>query len=125
MAGMEKYKSISFEQKLSLFSENWSPRVIAQLNECQFKLAKIKGEFVWHSHSDTDEAFIVIKGQLCIHFRDGAVNLSEGEMFIVPKGKEHKPEAKTECHILLVEPKDVINTGEQIGPLTAKNDIWI
>ncbi len=125
MAGMEKYKSISFEQKLSLFSENWSPRVIAQLNEYQFKLAKIKGEFVWHSHSDTDEAFIVIKGQLCIHFRDGTVNLSEGEMFIVPKGKEHKPEAKTECHILLVEPKDVINTGEQIGPLTAKNDIWI
>lgn len=120
-----RYKSINIAEKLSMFSEKWSPKIIAELNDYQFKLAKIKGEFVWHSHSDTDEAFIVIKGQLCIHFRDGKVDLSEGELFVVPKGKEHKPEAKEESHILLVEPKGLINTGEQTSTLTAKNDVWI
>lgn len=121
----KKNRAINFKEKLSLFSDYWSPKVIAELNEYQFKLARIKGEFVWHTHQDTDEAFIIIKGQLTIHFRDSNVELGEGEMYVVPKGKEHKPVAKEECQILLIEPKGVINTGGVVSSFTAKNDIWI
>jgi len=86
---------------------------------------KIKGEFVWHSHAETDEVFIVLDGKMTIYFRDNNVELSAGEMFVVPKGTEHKPFARDECHIMLVEPCGVINTGEAGGNLTAQNDIWI
>lgn len=120
-----KYKAINFTDKFSLFSETWSPKVIAEMNENQFKLAKLKGEFVWHKHDDTDEAFIVLKGDFTILFRDGQVNLSAGEMFVVPKGIEHKPVAENECRVLLIEPKGVLNTGEAQSKLTAPNDVWI
>lgn len=119
------YTPINFKQKFAAFSDQWSPRVVAQLNDYQFKLAKVEGEFVWHSHADTDEAFIVLEGELQLLFKDGSVHLKEGEMFVVPKGVEHKPVAKEECKIMLIEPKGVINTGDEGGKLTAQNDVWV
>lgn len=119
------YEPINLEKKFAAFSEHWAPRVVAELNDYQFKLARVEGEFVWHSHEDTDEVFIVIEGQLEILFRDGAVTLNAGEMFVVPKGVEHKPRAENECRIMLVEPKGVVNTGDAGGHLTADQDIWI
>eukprot|EP01155_Anaeramoeba_flamelloides_P008521 Anaeramoba_flamelloidesa125455_10.p1 GENE.a125455_10~~a125455_10.p1 ORF type:complete len:122 (-),score=9.95 a125455_10:257-622(-) len=120
-----KYSAINLKNKLSLFEELWSPRVIAEMNDYQFKLAKGEGEFVWHSHADTDEVFIVIEGTLEIEFRDGKVTLTSGEMFVIPRGVEHKPFAKSLCQVLLVEPKGVVNTGDSGGDLTAKSDIWV
>ena len=120
-----KYESINFNNKLSKFSEQWSPKVIAELNDYQFKLVKIKGDFVWHDHKDTDEVFMVLSGEMEIEFRDGKVKISEGEMHVVPKGLEHKPYAEDECKILIIEPRGVVNTGESEGNLKAENDIWI
>ena len=120
-----KYQPINFEEKLLKFSEHWSPKIIAQLNDYHLKLAKVHGEFVWHDHPETDEVFIVVKGQLEILFRDGSVLLKEGEMFVVPKGVEHKPVAENECHILLIEPAGTVNTGDVKDGLTAPNNIWI
>lgn len=116
---------INFQDKLGKFSEYWSPRVVAAMNDYQFKLAKLQGEFVWHDHRDTDETFIVLKGRLTIQLRDGEISLSEGEMYVVPKGVEHRPVATQECHVLLIEPRGVINTGEAGGELQADNDVWI
>ena len=120
-----EYSPINIREKLSKFDDLWSPRVIAEMNDYQFKLAKGEGEFVWHSHSETDEVFIVIDGTLEIEFRDGKVNLTNGEMFVIPKGVEHKPFAKGLCQVLHVEPKGVTNTGESPSELTADNDIWV
>lgn len=86
---------------------------------------KILGDFVWHDHKNTDEVFIVLEGEMEIEFRDGKVTLSKGEMYVVPKGVEHKPYAEKECHIMLVEPRGVVNTGETSSDLTAENDVWI
>lgn len=119
------YSSINLHDKLSKFSEHWSPKIVAQLNDYHFKLAKVQGEFVWHDHAETDEVFLIIKGSLDIHFRDGIVTLKEGEMFVVPKGVEHKPVAEHECHIMLVEPAGTVNTGEIESDRTAPNDTWI
>lgn len=119
------YQPINFEEKLGRFSEHWAPRIIAQLNDYHFKLAKVQGEFVWHDHPETDEVFIVVKGKLDILFRDGKISLTEGEMFVVPKGLEHKPIARDECHLLLIEPAGTINTGDIRNDLTAPNDVWI
>jgi mannose-6-phosphate isomerase-like protein (cupin superfamily) len=116
---------INFQDKLAGFSEHWSPKIIAQMNDYHFKLAKVQGEFVWHDHPETDEVFIVVKGRLEIQFRDGHVRLNEGEMFVVPKGMEHKPVAEQECHILLVEPAGTVNTGDLVSEKTAPNDVWI
>jgi mannose-6-phosphate isomerase-like protein (cupin superfamily) len=116
---------INFKQKLSLFTKYWSPKVIAEMNDYQFKVVKIKGDFVWHDHEDTDETFIILEGSLRIDFRDGAVTLNAGEMYVVPQGIEHKPYAEEETRILLIEPKGVVNTGEQVGEKTAENDVWI
>lgn len=116
---------INLKEKLSKFSEHWSPRNIAQMNEYHFKLAKVQGEFVWHDHPETDEAFLVLHGQLEIQFRDGSITLNEGEMFVVPKGVEHKPVAQQECHIMLIEPAGTVNTGDVVNERTAANDIWI
>ncbi len=116
---------INLAQKLSLFAEHWSPKVIAELNDYQFKLVKFQGDFVWHQHDDTDEAFIVIKGEMQIGFRDQEVTLKEGEMFVVKKGVEHITRAKIECHAMIIEPRGVVNTGEAGGELTASNDVWI
>ncbi|WP_448569740.1 cupin domain-containing protein [Thalassotalea ganghwensis] len=120
-----KSKVVNFNNKFSLFNEHWSPRVIAQMNDYQFKLVKVAGEFVWHDHPDTDEVFIVIEGELTIEFRDERVCLNAGEMYVIPKGVEHKPSAKNECKIMIVEPKGVINTGDAKSELTAENDVWI
>ena len=119
------YQSISFKDKFAKFSEQWSPKIIAQMNDYHFKIVKVQGEFVWHDHPETDEVFVVLKGQLEIQFRDGNVVLKEGEMFVVPKGVEHKPVAEHECHILLVEPAGTVNTGEIVNERTAANDVWI
>ncbi|HBO1215408.1 TPA: cupin domain-containing protein [Pseudomonas aeruginosa] len=118
-------QAINFATKLALFDDHWQPRVIAQMNDYQFKLVKIEGDFVWHSHADTDETFIVLAGRLRIDFRDGAVHLGPGEMYVVPRGVEHKPFAEGEVRMLLVEPCGVRNTGDQGGERTAVNDLWI
>lgn len=124
-AGSRSYQAINFSEKLALFSEQWSQRVIAEMNDYQFKLAKLEGEFIWHEHADTDEVFIVLEGQLRIDFRDGAVQLAAGEMFVIPKGVQHKPYAEKEAKILLVEPRGVINTGAEESDRTRQNDVWI
>ncbi|HFH3645445.1 cupin domain-containing protein [Pseudomonas aeruginosa] len=118
-------QAINFAAKLALFDDRWQPRVIAQMNDYQFKLVKIEGDFVWHSHADTDETFIVLAGRLRIDFRDGAVHLGPGEMYVVPRCVEHKPFAEGEVRMLLVEPCGVRNTGDQGGERTAVNDLWI
>jgi len=122
---MMDYQPINFQEKLAKFSEQWSPKIIAQMNDYHFKIAKLEGEFVWHDHPETDEVFVVLKGQLEIQFRDGNVLLNEGDMFVVPKGLEHKPVAKAECHILLIEPAGTVNTGDVVNERTATNDVWI
>ena len=116
---------INLKEKLSKFSEHWSPRIIAEMNDYQFKLVKIKGDFVWHNHDNTDEVFIVLEGEMKIEFKDKTVDLKEGEIFVVPKGVEHKPYAEKECKIMLVEPKGVVNTGDAESNLKASNDVWI
>jgi mannose-6-phosphate isomerase-like protein (cupin superfamily) len=118
-------KAINFRQKFGLFAEHWEPKVIAEMNDYQFKVVKLQGDFVWHDHKDTDETFIVIEGELRIDFRDGAVDLSAGEMFVVPRGVEHKPSAEKEVKLLLIEPRGVVNTGHAGGGRTAENDVWI
>ena len=116
---------INLKEKLSKFSKHWSPRIIAEMNDYQFKIAKIKGEFVWHDHKHTDETFIVIEGSMSIKLRDREVELSKGEMFVVPKGIEHKPCAEKECKILVVEPRGTINTGDSGGDFTITEDAWV
>lgn len=114
--------AINFTEKFRLFAEQWQPMIIAEMNDYQFKLAKIQGDFVWHAHNDTDEAFIVLDGVLRIDFRDGAVELSAGEMFVVPKGVEHKPYAEHEVKIMLIEPRGTVNTGDAGGERTFTGD---
>ena len=118
-------KAINLKEKFTKISEHWSPRVVAEMNDYQFKIAKLKGNFVWHDHNDTDEVFLVVQGAMSIEFEDRTVDLNEGEMFVVSKGVKHKPFAKEECHVLLVEPRGVVNTGEMGGQLTAENNVWI
>jgi mannose-6-phosphate isomerase-like protein (cupin superfamily) len=119
------YKAISLEQKFELFTEQWAPRVIAEMNNYQFKLAKLQGEFIWHNHPETDETFLVVEGNLRIDFRDGQISLGPGEMFVVPKGVEHKPYAEGEVKVMIIEPHGVLNTGHEGGDLTAQSDVWI
>ena len=119
------YRSINLQQKFGLFSEQWQPKVLAEMNDYQFKIARLQGDFIWHHHRDTDETFIVVEGTLRIDFRDGCVHIAAGEMFVVPKGVEHKPFAEKEVKLLLIEPRGVANTGEEGGERTAANDVWI
>jgi mannose-6-phosphate isomerase-like protein (cupin superfamily) len=116
---------INFADKFSKFSDLWSPRIIARMNDYHFKLARIRGKFVWHSHPETDEVFIVIKGSMQIHLRGEVVQLNAGEMYVVPKGVEHKPTAEQECHILLIEPAGTLNTGDAGGEMTHQDEVWI
>ena len=120
-----KRQAINFQQKLSLFTEQWQPKVVAEMNDYQFKIVRLQGDFIWHDHKDTDETFIILEGKLRIDFRDGAVNLSTGEMFVVPKGVEHKPFAEEEVKLLLIEPRGVLNTGHEDSDRTTQNDVWI
>ena len=120
-----KFEAINLKDKFTQFSDHWSPRVVAEMNDYQFKLVKVEGEFVWHDHPDTDEVFYVVEGTLNIEFRDGMITLNSGEMFVIPKGVEHKPIASMECKIMIVEPKGVVNTGGSESELKAKNDVWV
>ena len=124
-AGWCELSKINLRDKLGKFSDHWSPKVIAEMNDYQFKLVKIQGDFVWHNHADTDEVFIVLEGSMRIEFEDETVELSEGEMYVVPKGVRHTPHAEEECKVMLVEPRGVVNTGDSEGELTASNDVWI
>jgi mannose-6-phosphate isomerase-like protein (cupin superfamily) len=118
-------KAINFQQKFSLFGEQWKPKVVAEMNDYQFKVVRLEGDFIWHDHKETDETFIVLEGKLRIDFRDGTVDLSTGEMFVVPRGVEHKPFADGEVKLLLIEPRGVLNTGHEPSDRTAQNDVWI
>ncbi len=121
-----KHESINFDQKFNAFSEQWKPKVIAEMNDYQFKVVKLEGDFIWHEHADTDETFIVIDGSLRIDFADGEVTVGKGEMFVVPKGTQHKPYAEKEVKVLLIEPRGVLNTGDgNTSDKTAENDQWI
>lgn len=116
---------INLMHKLSLFQEQWSPKVIAQMNDYQFKVVRLEGDFIWHSHAETDETFLVLEGTLRIDFRGASVLLKSGEMYVVPRGVEHKPYAENEVKLMLVEPCGVLNTGHEGGERTAQNDLWI
>jgi mannose-6-phosphate isomerase-like protein (cupin superfamily) len=116
---------VNLAEKLSAFSDLWFPRVVAEMNDYQFKLVKLEGEFVWHTHNDTDETFLVLAGEMEIGFRDRTVRLGAGELFVVPRGVEHITRAAGECHVLLVEPRGVVNTGDAGGERTAANDVWV
>ena len=118
------YAPINFADKLGKIREQWSPRVVAEMNDYQFKLVKLQGEFVWHQHGDTDEAFVVLGGEMEIEFRDGTVRVGAGEMFVVPRAVEHRTRARAECQALIIEPRGVVNTGAAGGSLTAQNDVW-
>ena len=120
-----EFMPINIQEKFTKFSDHWSPKIIAQMNDYHFKLVKFQGDFVWHRHDDTDEVFIAIDGEMSIEFREGIVKLKAGEMFVVPKGVEHKTFAKNECRIMLVEPAGTLNTGDAGGDLTAKENVWI
>ncbi len=117
-------KKVNIAQKLSLFQEYWSPRIAGELNDSCVKLAKLKGEFVWHHHEAEDELFLVVKGNLLIKLRDRDILLEEGEFMIIPKGVEHLPIAKEEVHLLLLEPKSTVNTGNVRNERTV-DDQWI
>jgi mannose-6-phosphate isomerase-like protein (cupin superfamily) len=116
---------INLKEKLGTFSDHWSPKIIARMNDYHFKLARFQGEFIWHSHAETDEVFIVLDGEMVIEFRDRRVVLKAGEMFVVPQGVEHKPSAESECQVMLVEPVGTINTGDAPGRLTAEDNVWV
>ena len=109
---------VSLEGKLGLFTEQWTPHVVAELNGQHVKVAKLEGEFPWHSHAEEDELFFVVKGSLVIRFRDGDVNLDAGDLLVVPRGVEHAPFAESECHVMLFEPASTRNTGELDHELT-------
>lgn len=104
--------SIDIEEKLALFDDHWSPRIIASINEHEVKLAKFKGSFEWHQHKDSDELFLVLDGEFTMEFRESAVHLGKGQMIVVPRGVEHRPVTDTECSVMLIEPKGLINTGD-------------
>ncbi len=105
-------EAVNLAQKLTLFQEYWSPKVVGELNDNYLKVVKVKGEFVWHKHDEDDELFLVLKGRLVIQLRDQDITLNEGDFLVVPKGIEHRPVAEDEAHILLIEPKTVVNTGD-------------
>ncbi len=121
---LENKNVVNFNEKLKLIKTYWSPKIVASLNDYHFKLVKVKGDFIWHNHQDTDEAFIVLSGELRIDYRDHSITLREGEMHVVKKGIDHKPYAENECSILLIEPLETINTGAILDQKTAKAE-WI
>ncbi|MCC8396293.1 cupin domain-containing protein [Paraburkholderia sp. MMS20-SJTR3] len=120
-----QHQSINLLDKIRLIDGHWQPRVVAEMNDYQFKVVKLLGDFVWHHHADTDETFIVLEGRLRIDFRDRSIELQAGEMAVVPKGVEHKPYAEAEVKVLLIEPRGVVNTGEMTSDRTVANDQWV
>ena len=118
-------KKINLKSKFQKFTDQWSPKVIEEMNDYQFKLVKIENDFTWHKHENTDETFLVIEGKMGIEFEDETVELSEGEMIVIPKGKKHKPYADKEAKIMIIEPKGITNTGDVTNDFTAENDQWV
>ncbi len=119
--------SVNLKQKFELFDEHWTPKIIADTNGQLVKLAKLKGEFVWHNHADEDELFYIVKGKLLLRFKDRDVHLSEGELYVVPKGEDHLPIAERECWVMLIEPNGTKHTGEVNfeGTVEEKRQEWI
>lgn len=109
---------VNLEQKFGLFEDHWNPKIIGSLNNQDVKIAKVKGEFVWHDHKNEDELFLIIKGSLDLHFEDGVRTLNTGEMLVIPRGVPHKPVAKEECWLMLFEPQSTKHTGEVVSDLT-------
>jgi mannose-6-phosphate isomerase-like protein (cupin superfamily) len=124
-------RTIDLSGKAAQIASHWQPRVVAEMNDYQFKVVKVEGGFVWHRHAETDETFIVLEGELCIDFRegpgnDGSIVLHAGQMAVIPKGVEHRPRAEAEVKLLLIEPRGVVNTGDNAtGERTVENDQWI
>jgi mannose-6-phosphate isomerase-like protein (cupin superfamily) len=116
---------VNLRDKFKLFNEYWTPKIVGDLNESYVKIAKLKGEFVWHSHENEDEFFLVTKGILTIKLRDRDIILNEGEFFIVPKGIEHMTVAPEEVHVVMIEPKSTVNTGDVKDAKTVENPDWI
>jgi len=116
------HDKVNLASKLGAFAEHWSPKIVTQLNDYDVQVVKVKGEFVWHKHDDTDDFFLVLKGRVTIQLRDRNVELNEGELFVVPRGVEHCPKAEAEAHVLLIEPAGTPNTGDAGGPLTARKE---
>jgi mannose-6-phosphate isomerase-like protein (cupin superfamily) len=111
---------VNLAKKAGLLAEYYSPGIVGYLNDYKLVVVKVKGEFVWHKHDDTDDFFLVLRGHLTIQLRDRDVELSEGELFVVPRGVEHCPKADEEAHVLLIEPRGTVNTGDAGGALTAE-----
>ena len=118
-------RAINLMEKFALFTEQWQPKVIAEMNDYQFKVVRLQGDFIWHEHKETDETFLVLEGELRLDFRDGSVRIGAGEIYVVPKGVEHKPYAEKEVKLMLIEPRGVKNTGDAGGDWTAQNDVWV
>jgi mannose-6-phosphate isomerase-like protein (cupin superfamily) len=111
-------EKVNLSEKFGLFGEHWSPKIAGEVNDSYVKLVKFSGDFVWHKHEDEDEMFLVVKGEIVIKLRDGDVRLAEGEFVIIPRGVEHKPVADAEAHVLLFEPRTVLNTGDVVNERT-------
>lgn len=125
LAPTPKGEKLSLATKLAGIDAAWKPHVVAEMNEVQFKLVKLEGEFVWHAHADTDETFIVVSGEMQVGYRDRDVTLRAGEMIVIPRGVEHITRASVECHALIIEPRGVVNTGDTESDRTAQNDVWV
>ncbi len=125
MEGKLMASTVNLADKFSRFSEYWSPKIAAELNDNYVKLVKVKGEFVWHQHEHEDELFLVVKGRLLVKLRDRDIWLNEGELAVIPKGVEHCPVAEEEAHVLLLEPKTTVNTGEERNERTVDAPEWV
>ncbi|HJM50922.1 MAG TPA: cupin domain-containing protein [Alphaproteobacteria bacterium] len=118
-------EAVNIAEKFDLFSDHWKPRIVGRFNDTHVKLAKLEGEFVWHSHADTDEFFLVHRGELTIEMRQQSVTLRAGEFFVVPRGVEHRPLAAAECEIVMIEAAGTLNTGEAGGSRTVADPEWL
>ncbi|WP_285415139.1 cupin domain-containing protein [Pseudomonas sp. efr-133-TYG-5] len=116
---------INLTHKASLIDQQWSPRVVAEMNDYQFKVVRIEGEFIWHSHPETDEAFLVLEGTLRIDLPQGCVHVNPGELYVVPRGVMHRTAAQGEAKLMMIEPRGILNTGHEDDARTAQNDVWI
>ena len=124
MTGNRHNAVVRLADKLAAIEEQWAPRIVARLNDYEFKVVKLEGDFVWHSHADTDEAFLVLAGELTIEMREGDARLRAGDLYVVPRGVEHRPRAARECQVLLIEPAGTANTGDAGGERTRAAE-WI
>lgn len=116
---------INLSHKAGLIEQQWSPRVVAEMNDYQFKVVRLEGEFIWHSHPETDEAFLVLDGTLRIDLPDSCVHVAAGELYVVPRGVEHRTAAEGEARVMMIEPRGILNTGHEGGERTAVSDLWI